>query len=170
MRKRKAFTWVMSAMLTALAILALYPRGASGPTPPAVSGVVPAPSVLQGDQQPQPAARVAPPARVLVPEITEPTPETSESADVQADVEQMDVEPSGVVSGQAAEEDVQFDPEAAGLLPAGTVSEPEATELAEAETPPQAAMVDAEPSGVVVGQAMPEDLPFDPKAAGVTSP
>lgn len=171
MKKRKALTWAMSGVLTALVILALYLRGASGPAPSEVSQATPASKVLQQNQQPHLAARVAPAPTVPLPEIPVPVPERMEQTDIQPEAEAVDVEPSGMVVGQAVmEEEPPLDPEpeATGVLPAD--SAPKAESIEQTEIEPEVEAVDVEPSGVVVGQAMQEDIPFDPAAAGLTSP
>src|SRR5207249_4744134 len=126
MRTRKAFTWAMSSvLLAAIVILAVYLRGAFGPLPSEVYEAAPAPKVIEQEQQSRLAAAAVPAARAPIPQLMEPT-------QVQEEVEQVDVDPSGAVVGQVVPaEDFSSGPEATGVLPLGTTPVPESPEPAE---------------------------------------
>lgn len=100
MRKRKVFTWVMSGVLAAFVVSAPRLRAASDEVSP--SGVVGTNTAPEREEQPGPAATGLG-AEGEAPDIQPP------------DVGTVEVEPSGVIVGQAPKED-----KPSALTPAAT--------------------------------------------------
>lgn len=102
MRKRKAFTWAMFGVLAAFVVFTPRLRAASDEVSP--SGVVGMNTAPELEEQPGPAATG------LIPGAK------GGGADIQpSDVSTVEVEPSGVIVGQALKED-----KASALTPAAT--------------------------------------------------